>query len=66
MQKQSRWAKLFSWRQITLGREVQASDLSCESLAYEDTPESMDDLVTAFRHLRTDARESAVRGYYRK
>ena len=64
MKGAGRWDALLSWREAGLDRPIVAEDLSVEALPREDVPARLDAMLTAFRGLRTDARESAVRSYH--
>jgi len=63
--RSGRFDRLLLWRMTTLPTvptsQKLADGLSCEELPREDVPESMDSLVTSFRHLRRDARERVCR-----
>ena len=64
--KDHRWAALFQCREKALGREIEATDLSCEGCSYSDVPDQLYAQLVAFRHLNVKHRESAVRSYYGK
>lgn len=68
MSKQELFFRLLDWRKETAFPKgatpsMLSESLSCEGLVYEDMPSRFSATVTAFRHLRQDARLSVVRAW---
>lgn len=63
----SKHDKLLRWRasmfREQLTPDMLARSLTCESMPHEATPVPMRDAVTAFRHLRSDARVAVCRRF---